>query len=156
MHKWFTSYLTNRMQYVKITDTDSRKQQLMYGVPQGSVLGPILFSLYVKGVANIIRKHNISFHQYADDIQLYTSFDKYDMLSTFTKMEHCLRDISVWMNSHKLKLNQNKTEFIIIHSKYNTITDIAIPTMRDHCTVVMCISKETTKNSLQIINHYHL
>ena len=72
--KWFTSYITGRTQKVNIEDEYSLAFPLKTGVPQGSVLGPLLFSLYLQPLGDIIRSHNLMFHQYADDLQLYSHF----------------------------------------------------------------------------------
>ena len=125
---WFISYLNDRSQCVHIFDKVSQKRDLQYGVPQGSVLGPILFSLYTRSISDVIRKHGISFHQYADDTQLYLSFDKCDISNAFVKMEHCISDLCTWMDFHKLKLNTKKTEFIVFRSKF-LLSDIEIPNL---------------------------
>ena len=70
--KWFESYLTDRSYTVKVNKVLSDKQQLKFGVPQGSILGPILYSLYVNQVEHIAAEYSIKIHVYADDIQLYT------------------------------------------------------------------------------------
>ena len=69
--KWLMSYLTNRTQSVSVGDLNSSPLPLKYGVPQGSVLGPILFTLYSQPVSDKIRKHNISYQKFADDTQLH-------------------------------------------------------------------------------------
>ena len=69
--KWVQSYLTEIYQCVSISDHQSYRFKLTTGVPQGSVLGPLLFSLYVQPIGDIIRKHGLSFHHYADNLQLY-------------------------------------------------------------------------------------
>ena len=72
--QWFHSHLTGRAQFVEINDTKSSVRDLTVGVPQGSVLGPILYLLYTGPLAEIIRSHGLVYHFYADDTQLYISF----------------------------------------------------------------------------------
>ena len=93
-------------------------------VPQGSVLGPILFTLSISPIADFARCHNISYHTYADDAQLYLSFRAQDyacMADAKYSMELCVSDTKIWMQSHFLKLNDDKTELLLVHSKYRQI-----------------------------------
>ena len=127
---WFNSYLSNRSQFVSLEDVSSDSLDLHCGVPQGSVLGPILYLLYTSPVADILRYHNMSYHLYADDTQLYIPFshnDDADISLTTTKIESCLKDIADWMTMNKLKLNTDKTELLFLHS--NTISLKSIPSI---------------------------
>ena len=72
---WFKSYLSSRSQFVRINVSTSKSYDLLSGVPQGSILGPLLFSLYTAPLADIARRHNLEFHFCADESQLYVVFD---------------------------------------------------------------------------------
>ena len=106
---WFQSYLSNRFQFITIKNLVSDKKMLRFGVPQGSVLGPILFNLYTAELSAIIQKHNVGFHKYADDTQLYCSFDPRcptDTNKAVQVIENGIIDVSKWMQHNVLKLNK--------------------------------------------------
>ena len=114
---WFKSYLSDRSQFVHVNNEPSACTSVSYGVPQGSVLGPILFTLYMLPLGNIIRKHSVNFHCYADDTQLYLSF-RPDETNQLEKLKACLKDIKSWMTCNFLLLNSDKTEVILLGSKH--------------------------------------
>ena len=85
-------------------------------MPQGSVLGPLLFTIYSGPIADIARNHELNVHLYADDTQLYFSYDinsPHDELTVRSKIEKCVADIKSWMTANKLKLNDEKNELIM-------------------------------------------
>ncbi len=79
--KWFQSYLKERTQTIRFGSSHSKYETLKHGVPQGSVLGPILFSIYNSPIGEIIVKYNICYHVYTDDGQLYLACSPKDSLS---------------------------------------------------------------------------
>ena len=114
---WFASYLSGRSQRIMINESLSKPFNLEWGVPQGSCLGPLLFTLYTSKLFEIIKSHLPMIHCYADDSQVYISFspnDRAEQLAVVRSMEDCIRDIRSWMLNNNLKLNDDKTEFLII------------------------------------------
>ena len=121
VREWFASYLSSRTQFVQIECSRSSIRELNCGVPQGSVLGPLLYVLYTSPVADIIKRHNLMYHFYADDTQLYVSFKlgSDDLLSSAkSSVEICVQEINNWMIFNGLKLNEDKTEFLLFSSCY--------------------------------------
>ena len=110
----FNSYLTGRCQKIRLSDCSSSKADLKFEVPQGSVLGPLLFTFYTTPLSSMIFEHAISHHLYADDSQLYVSIASGDSAAALNGLQSCLASVQSWMSTNKLKLNPHKTEFLLI------------------------------------------
>ena len=102
------SYFSDRTQRVHIDGIMSDFVSLLCVVPQGSVLGPIKLCLYLLPLGAILRHHNIGYHIYADDTQLYISFKCKEPLESLTKLNMCISDIRVWRIKNKLKIKDFK------------------------------------------------
>ena len=111
--KWFTSYLSDRTFMVSLDTYSSKVHKITCGVPQGSILGPVLFNLYMLPLGSVIRRHGVSFHSYADDTQLYISMSP-DDTRPMDALFNCIQDIESWMAENFLQLNQDKTEVLVI------------------------------------------
>ena len=111
---WFTPFLTDRWQAVKIGNCFSDMLPTSCGVFQGSVLGLLLFTLYTTPLSSVIQIHNLDHHLYADDTQIYVSLTTPDTCRSLNQLRDCFHDVSLWMKNSKLKLNADKTEFLII------------------------------------------
>ena len=115
--KWISSYLSNRSQQVVTDSGESKWIKLLNGVPQGSILGPLLFTILVSDIANNIQ--NCKYHLYADDTQIYISGKLRDIEKLITQLNNDLERISEFSLNNCLKLNEGKSVFIFIGSKNN-------------------------------------
>ena len=119
---WFWTYMEDRTYRVQIDSTTSEHIPLQCGVPQGSVLGPVMFTLYTTPMQRIFRRHGVHYHKYADDIQLYVSYNPAvpgDQVETVRRLTDCVKEVRRWMTLRMLKLNDDKTEMIIFISKHH-------------------------------------
>ena len=114
-YSWVKSYLSSRTQAVEIGEAMSETVHLHCGVPQGSVLGPLLFNIYCLDLADVFRDHSVHYHMYADDTQLYVEFPNGPLehsTSDAERMSRCITDVKTWLTEHKLSLDDKKTEAI--------------------------------------------
>jgi len=118
--KWFRSYLTNRQQYVSINGIDSNTTTTLHGVPQGSVLGPLLFLIYINDLHTCIR--NSSTFHFADDTNLlYIPDKKIRNKNIVRKLNIDLKSLNNWPLANKISLNSTKTELIVFRRKKTKI-----------------------------------
>ena len=115
--KWLQSYLTGRSQFVKLGNFSSPPTTVISGVPQGSVLGPLLFSIYTSPIAAIASAYSVSQHQYADDTQLYIALSLHDSSVSLNNLELCLSDLYHWCCLNCLALNPDKTDAILFGTR---------------------------------------
>ena len=110
--EWFRSYLSDRKQYVSVKGGNSNLLSVTCGVPQGSVLGPLLFLIYINDLPNASKK--LKFYLFADDTNIYCESNDLPNLIKVVNKE--LRSVKKWLDANKLSLNIDKTNYIIFHS----------------------------------------
>ena len=118
---WFESYLTDRKQYVFYNGISSEVMKITCGVPQGSVLGPLLFLIYINDLPNISDK--LQFFLFADDTNIY--FDSHDLKEIEKTVNEELKKLTLWLNVNRLALNVSKTNFVIFRANrpiYHNVT----------------------------------
>ena len=121
-HSWFKSYLNNRQQFVKFDDTVSGLQTIKCGIPQGSILGPLLFLLYINDLATVSNIF-MSF-LFADDTNLFLTGNDLSAMGHIINTE--LIKIKDWLKANKLSLNIDKINFILFKPRHRHVTDIKI------------------------------
>lgn len=114
--KWFASYLQHRSQQIRINSCLSKPTRVTLGVPQGTILSPALFNLFMEPLTIILRQAGVKYHLYADDTQLYFKIKSH---SDILHLNVTLNKIQSWFKANHLKLNPNKTELILFASKSN-------------------------------------
>ena len=134
----FRSYLTGRTSSVNIHGVQSKERLVSYGVPQGSVLGPILFTLYVSALKDLLQKHDVAYHIYADDIQIYVPF-KWESEGghelAHQKLANCIADVKLWMSDNSLVINAAKTEFMYVQTAHQLRTYKKQPLQLRDCVI---------------------
>ena len=135
---WFASYLQNRKSCVCLAGEFSAEHVMSFGLPQGSILGPRRYQMYTHPIGDILRRYNVRFHIYADDTQIYVTFDpripgEYER--ALERLRMCVREIKAWMRQNKLQLNEEKTEFCIFKSSRSTFDITNIKLVLDDVTI---------------------
>ena len=105
----FESYLKDRDYFVSIGNYESERMKMTCGVPQGSILGPLLFNIYMLPIAQIMENNKTCYHSYADDTQIYITISPRDY-NPIQALIKCIEQINDWMCQNFLQLNKNKTE----------------------------------------------
>ena len=123
--RWLSSYLSGRSVCVRIGKSTSTSVRVNSGVPQGSVLGPMLFTTYISPVGRLIASHGIGFHKYADDTQLYISLQQPVALS-LDSLARCTTDLQHWYWSNDLLLNPDKSEVAFFGTRQR-LQRVALP-----------------------------
>ena len=109
-YNWLASYLSNRQQYCVVNSTKSDVLKIKYGVPQGSVLGPLLFLIYINDIQNSVTDASVKL--FADDTNLFLHAK--DLNSVIDKSNKCLNDLSIWFIANKLSLSTEKTMYTVV------------------------------------------
>ncbi len=113
---WFKSYLTGRQQVVRIGSTVSETRTLNHGVPQGSILGPMLFNIYINDLPMVPKNGNLK--SYVDDSKLLLSFSINEVNSAVAKLNEDLRKVVSWCSLNSLLINPNKTKLLVFATRY--------------------------------------
>ena len=111
---WVRSYLHSRTQFVKVNNEQSPVTTVNVGVPQGSVLGPFPFSVYVSPISDIISSFGVQYHQYADDTQLYAAVKSGKDTHSIKNLESCSCAVQDWFAQNGMLLNPDKSEVLLV------------------------------------------
>ena len=135
---WVESYLVNRSQRIQMHGKISAERPVVFGVPQGSVLSPLMFICYTAPFGEIAHRHGINVHLYADDTQLCLAFSPHsdeDTIQAVMRIQDCVAELQDWMNINKLKFNATKTENIVMSAAHIKIK-LSMPHIKLGDTVV--------------------
>jgi len=135
---WLTSFVTGRTQHVAFDGYMSATTSVDFGVPQGSILGPLLFVLYTAQLSQVVAAHGLTLHQYADDCQVYMTTSLSDASTAVSRFTDCLDVIATRMSATRLRLNPTKTQVMWLGSKHQVdrITIHSVPVLSTSVSVV--------------------
>ena len=117
-------YLTNRKQYVVFDGCQSEHVEIYTGVPQGSILGPLFFSIYINDLIAV--SDRLNFLMYADDTTIYFNLEDFDNLTKETDINRELEKVNIWLKLNKLSLNTQKTKLMLFHRKQKHLDEINV------------------------------
>ena len=149
---WFQSYLSNRHFIVQALGNRSTKFSLSCGVPQGSVLGPLLFILYTTPLSSLLSNTGVSHHLYADDTQLFISFSPSSFPTSIIQLQSVIAQVSSWMSANLLALNPSKTEFLVIGNPQQ-LSKINNPQLTFDCNTVIVPAHHARNLGVIFDNH---
>ena len=118
-YTWLESYITGREHIIHVGNRHTPPSKVLYGVPQGSVLGPVLYVLYTSDVAKLVEALLLGAHLYADDTQLYGHCSPANSYELASRVLRAIDSIHEWMSSNRLSLNTGKTQFIWLGTKHS-------------------------------------
>jgi len=110
---WIESYLNGRQHWVKFGSAQSLPTLCDCGVPQRSVLGPLLFTAFISPIDRVADRHNISQRQYADDTQVYMKFTNTSVATQVNNMQACLTELCQWFLCNGLTINPDTSEAVV-------------------------------------------
>ena len=125
--QWFNAYLSNRTQSIKVDNVLSDPLPIQYGVPQGSILGPLLFIIYINDISSVVKYCHVQL--YADDTLLYVSSPTVNVIES--KLSEDMEWIITWLNGNYLFLNYEKTKVMLVgtHQRLRKVTNFTIRVM---------------------------
>ena len=124
--KWFESFLKGRSQRIRLGSTVSDEIVIKFGVPQGSVLGPVLFNLYIRSIYRFVQGLNFTVFGYADDHQILKKFKPINQgVTLLSQLKECFTGVKAWMRRYYLAMNDSKTQ-IIIFGPTSVLKDITV------------------------------
>ena len=147
--RWVKNNITDHSQKIVLDDSNNKAAVsdhtiLKQGVPQGSILGPILFTLYTSPLGAICREYDVSFQSYVDDQQIYLSFSPIQLGGKdkcLQSLGTCISDIRLWMRTNLLKLNDDKTEMIVLGTRQqlSKVVEVSIMIGNDTVSIVASV-----------------
>ena len=112
--EWLNSYVSERYHQVAASSAKSSHCLLERDVPHGSVLGPLMYCVYTRPIGDIVIRHGLQYHSYADDTQIYVTVEKdVSIESALARTETCIIEVTAWMDRNDLKLNAEKSQAIL-------------------------------------------